>query len=171
MWQPVKGIKTLLVEFCIYLESLHMNLQLVLFHISSVEPQCERKSCLAQQFHCEAITGVESSYQLASVNFYLSTSLPFSYSFCLRSLLHSLHEPSFTSSTHLHSYLSVSLTLFLSSSVCLCRSVCLYPLTLSSLPSQHCSSWLPESQPPLSIPHSSNSHPLNKVRKGGRDRY
>lgn len=43
-------------------------------------------------------------------------------------------------------------------------SVCPCILTLSSLPSQHCSRWLPESQPPLSIPRSSRNHPLTEER-------
>lgn len=132
-----------------------MNLRLVLFHIVSLEPQCERRSCLAQYFPCEAITALHFSYQLASVDFYLSTPLPFSHS--LRLTLPFMNPA-------LPQRLSLSLSFSPSSYVCLCRSVCLYTLTLSSLPSQHCSSWLPESQPPLSIPHSSHSHPLNEVR-------
>ena len=152
----------------IYSGRPRMNLRLVLFHIVSLEPQCERRSCLAQYFPCEAITALHFSYQLASVDFYLSTPLPFS----LSPSHSAVHEPSFTSTTHLSLSLSLSLSSSPSSYVCLCRSVCLYTLTLSSLPSQHCSSWLPESQPPLSIPHSSHSHPLNEVwcRKRGIDR-
>lgn len=53
------------------------------------------------------------------------------------------------------------LPFFLSLSVllCACRSVCLFTLTLSSLLSQHCSSWLPESQTPWLISHSSPLSP------------
>lgn len=127
----------------------------------------ERKSCLAQCFGCEAITPGESSYQPASVDFYLCTSLPFSHSLFLTPLFAPCMNPALPllricSATSLP--LSLSLSPSPSSYVCLCPSVCLYTLTPSSLPSQHCSSWLPESQPPLSIPRSSHYHPLNEVR-------
>lgn len=155
---PLKSINTNLAEFYIYFSRPHTNLQLALFHILSLEPPCERKSCLAQYFLCEAITAVESSYQLASVDFYLCTSHTLSFSLSL---------PAWTRLYLVYASVLLSPSLppsSLSSYVCLCPSVCLYTLTLSSLPSQHCSSCLPESQPLLSIPHSSHYHPLNEVR-------
>lgn len=114
------------------------------------------KSCLAQYFSCEAITAAESSYQSTSVS-----SLLFPVSSTRSSYFPAPFMNPALPRLCICSAISPSLSF---SAVRLCPSVCLYTLTLSSLPSQHCSSWLPESQPPLSIPLSSRYHPLNEVR-------
>lgn len=82
--------------------------------------ECEGKSCLLQCFSWEASAAVDSA-----VSHLLSTLPP------SLSLSCSPSEPVFSSSTHLLCHLSPSL-------VCVCcyLSLCLYMLTLSSLPSQ-----------------------------------
>lgn len=158
MCQPVKSINTNFTQVRSYFgRGSHELSTCAVPHRLNWATVWEEKLLSSVLSPGEAIAAVESSCQLASVNFYLSTPLPFS-SFFFRSQ----YEPSFTSSAHLSGYLSLSPSS--SPFSCVCRSVCLYTLTLSSLPSQHCSSWLPGSQPPLSIPHSSHSSPLNRAR-------
>lgn len=118
--------------------SLHPFFVLMWLCICSVSFQfslCVTKSCLAQNFHRGAISAEEFCYQLASVHSYLSSPL---------SALCCVFSPPLWTQLFISSIcIAASLP---PSSVCLCRSVCLYSLTPSSLPSQHCSSRLPESQ-------------------------
>lgn len=136
---------------------------------STSSHQILRKSCFSQNFPSEAISAAELSHQASSsADFYSSSP-------SLLRICGVFFTPRMNSAFLLPSICAAT---SLSSSVCFCRSVCLDLLTPSSLPSPDCSSWLPESQPLLSMPHYTHSHPLNKVRwkeerrgerRGGRD--
>ncbi len=117
MWQPVKSINTNLAQFHIFFGCPHMNLQLVLFHILSLEAQCERKKLLSSVL---SLWGYHCCRVLLSAGFRRLLSLHFS-PFVTLSLshfpFHSLHEPGFTS-MHLFCYLSLSLSLLLCPPMC-----------------------------------------------------
>lgn len=79
MWQPVKSINIILAEFHMYFACPRVNLQPVLFHIPSLwatvwEKKLLRTALSLRGYHC-----CKSSYQLASVDFYLCTPLSFSH--------------------------------------------------------------------------------------------